>query len=65
MAKECGSAANYHNITHPSLPNYIAATSGLPLSSLQAFLPDCSPAAGCNTAAKSIFGQVKTQCHLA
>lgn len=60
VAKECGSATNYHNITHPSLPNYIAATSGLPLSSIQAFLPDCSPAAGCNTAAKSIFGQVKT-----
>src|SRR5690242_14039987 len=60
VAKECGSATNYHNITHPSLPNYIAATSGLPLSSLPAFLPDCSPAAGCNTAAKSIFGQVKT-----
>ena len=60
VAKECGSATNYHNITHPSLPNYIAATSGLPLSSLPGFLPDCSPAAGCNTAAKSIFGQVKT-----
>jgi len=60
VAKECGSATNYHNITHPSLPNYIAATSGLPLSSIQAFLPDCSPATGCNTAAKSIFGQVKT-----
>ena len=60
VAKECGSVTNYHNITHPSLPNYIAATSGLPLSSIQAFLPDCSPATGCNTAAKSIFGQVKT-----
>ena len=60
VAKECGSATNYHNITHPSLPNYIAATSGLPVSSLPAFLPDCSPAAGCNTTAKSIFGQVKT-----
>ena len=60
VAKECGSATNYHNITHPSLPNYIAATSGLPLSSIRAFLPDCSPAAGCNIAAKSIFGQVKT-----
>jgi hypothetical protein len=60
VAKECGSATNYHNITHPSLPNYIAATSGLPLSSVQAFLPDCSPATGCNTATKSIFGQVKT-----
>ncbi len=60
VARECGSATNYHNITHPSLPNYIAATSGLALSSLPGFLPDCSPAAGCDTSAKSIFGQVKT-----
>src|ERR1700752_3953029 len=29
LAKDCGLAANYHNVTHPSLPNYIAATSGL------------------------------------
>src|SRR5258708_16966385 len=29
LATRCGLAANYHNISHPSLPNYIAATSGL------------------------------------
>ena len=29
----CGLATNYHNIGHPSLPNYIAATSGLGLAS--------------------------------
>ena len=28
VASECGLATNYHNISHPSLPNYIAATSG-------------------------------------
>ncbi len=28
LAAECGLATNYHNISHPSLPNYIAATSG-------------------------------------
>jgi phospholipase C len=28
LAAACGLATNYHNITHPSLPNYIAATSG-------------------------------------
>src|SRR5438046_328727 len=57
LAKECGLATNYHNITHPRLPNYIAATSGLSYSALRNFLPDCSPKAGCNTPANSIFGQ--------
>lgn len=28
LAKQCGLAANYHNITHPSAPEYLAATSG-------------------------------------
>ena len=32
MATECGLATNYHDVTHPSLPNYIAATSGLSYS---------------------------------
>jgi phosphatidylinositol-3-phosphatase len=60
LAKQCGLATNYHNITHPSLPNYIAATSGLPYSALPGFLPDCSPSASCDTSAKSIFGQGET-----
>jgi hypothetical protein len=34
LANECGLATNYHNITHPSLPNYIAATSGLPMTTV-------------------------------
>ena len=57
LAKDCGLATNYHNVTHPSLPNYIAATSGLGYSSIQKFLPDCSPSSSCDTSAKSIFGQ--------
>src|SRR5919109_3419040 len=28
LAARCGLATNYHNITHPSLPNYLAATAG-------------------------------------
>ena len=28
LARKCGLATNYHAITHPSLPNYIAMTSG-------------------------------------
>jgi hypothetical protein len=57
LATECGLATNYHNITHPSLPNYIGATSGLSLSELQPFTADCSPSSTCSTSAPSIFGQ--------
>ncbi len=57
LAKDCGIATNYHNITHPSLANYIAATSGLPLSSLRKFIPDCTPSSSCDTSVKSIFAQ--------
>ena len=60
LAADCGLATNYHNITHPSLPNYIAATSGLKYSQLAAFASDCAPAAGCTTRAPSIFGQGET-----
>src|ERR1700757_4635591 len=27
VAGQCGLATNYHNISHPSLPNYVAGTS--------------------------------------
>jgi len=60
LVKDCGLATNYHNVTHPSLPNYIAATSGLALSAVQGFLPDCSPGGSCQTSARSIFGQGET-----
>src|SRR5580704_4172061 len=60
LAKECGVATNYHNVTHPSLPNYIAATSGLALSAVHGFLPDCGPGGSCQTSARSIFGQGET-----
>jgi hypothetical protein len=60
LAADCGLATNYHNITHPSLPNYVAATSGLKYSQLTAFASDCAPAAGCTTTAPSIFGQGET-----
>jgi phosphatidylinositol-3-phosphatase len=60
LAAECGLAANYHNITHPSLPNYIGATSGLGYSALKKFTPDCNPVAKCSTPARSIFAQGET-----
>ena len=57
LAKACGLATNYHNITHPSLPNYIGATSGLSLSALSRFATDCSPSTTCSTSSKSVFAQ--------
>jgi hypothetical protein len=57
LAAACGLATNYHNVTHPSLPNYLAATSGLTLASLMPFTPDCPPAGDCATDEPSIFAQ--------
>jgi len=57
LANSCGLATNYHNISHPSLPNYMAATSGLALGSLGAFSNDCNPSRRCSTTSTSIFGQ--------
>ncbi|MFL5853005.1 MAG: alkaline phosphatase family protein [Solirubrobacteraceae bacterium] len=58
LAEACGLATNYHNITHPSLPNYIAATSGLGGPELDPFRNDCNPGKTCSTPARSIFAQV-------
>src|SRR3954452_16076908 len=52
-AGDCGLATNYHGITHPSLPNYIAATAGSTLG----IADDCYPA-DCSRAKTSLFGQV-------
>ena len=57
LAADCGLATNYHSITHPSLPNYIGATSGLPPGALGRFHPDCNAVPGCRTNAPSIFSQ--------
>lgn len=48
----CGLATNYHNVTHPSLPNYLAATSGAPQVHI-----DCPPSV-CATDAPSLFAQL-------
>src|SRR5437660_4592425 len=52
LASSCGLATNYHNVTHPSLPNYIAATSG----NTQGITSDCSPGQ-CSVNVASLFGQ--------
>jgi hypothetical protein len=49
----CGLATNYHSLAHPSLPNYVAATSG----STQGIRSDCVPDK-CPLSASSIFEQV-------
>src|SRR5258706_10348368 len=41
-AEACGLATNYQAIAHPSLPNYIAATSGLAGGALGRFSGDCN-----------------------
>src|SRR6266545_6461726 len=46
----CGLATNYHNITHPSLPNYLAATSGHPqVDSDSRRVPARPPRRACST----------------
>lgn len=55
LIDRCALATNYHNITHPSLPNYIAATSGAVQGG--AATTDCDPAT-CPQPQQSIFDQV-------
>jgi len=56
LANECGLATNYTAVAHPSLPNYIAMTSG----STQGITDDGNPASH-PLSAVSIFGQVKSK----
>jgi len=54
LANSCGLATNYHATTHPSLPNYIAATSG----DYWGIADDNAPASH-PLAVPSIYSQVK------
>jgi hypothetical protein len=58
LAASCGLATDYHGTTHPSLPNYLAATSGTAQGSLPAttYL-DCDVSVICDMTVGSIFGQ--------
>ena len=55
-AAGCGLATDYQSLTHPSLPNYLAATSGLSYAS-SPWSSDCQ-ATSCTTAAVNLFDQV-------
>jgi phospholipase C len=60
LAHQCGLATNYHNISHPSLPNYVGMTSGLGFAQLRKFSSDCSPSKRCSTSAPSILGETSS-----
>lgn len=53
LAAQCGLATNYHGVTHPSLPNYIAATGGSTFGISDDSGPSAHP-----IGADSIFGQI-------
>jgi phosphatidylinositol-3-phosphatase len=55
VAKACGSAANMRAETYPSLPNYLAMTSGAVPSAVQG--RDCQPSGTCLADAPTIFDQ--------
>jgi hypothetical protein len=57
LIPSCGLATNYHALAHPSLPNYIAATSGLTGDALRPFADDCDAVGPCRIDAPSIYGQ--------
>jgi hypothetical protein len=63
LENSCGLATNYHNITHPSLPEYIAATTGASFAQLTgppaSFETDCSPSTTCKWSGNNIFNQVQ------
>ena len=56
LSSQCGLATNYHNVSHPSQPNYIAMTSGRPLAALPT--TDCSTF--CAVSGASIFTQTSS-----
>jgi phosphatidylinositol-3-phosphatase len=53
LASHCGLATDYHAITHPSLPNYLAATGGSTFG-----ITDDNPPSSHPLGAASIFSQV-------
>lgn len=53
LAKQCGLASNYFGITHPSLPNYLAATGGSTFGVTDDNEPSAHP-----IAAPSLFSQL-------
>ena len=61
VINQCGLATNYHNVTHPSLPNYIAATTGAAYAQLAPFVSDCTPSVSCEWNGNNIFHQLQAK----
>jgi len=64
LAQSCGIATDYHGIQFPSLPNYIALTSGQVPPSIAGDGVrgrDCLPSPSCDSADPSIFTQIAQQ----
>jgi hypothetical protein len=64
LAQSCGIATDYHGIQFPSLPNYIALTSGQVPPSIAgdgAHGSDCLPSPSCESTDPSIFTQIGQQ----
>ncbi len=53
LAQQFGRATTWSDVSHPSLPNYLAIFGGSKFDNPQ----DCSPAAGCTYPGPSVFGQ--------
>jgi phospholipase C len=53
LARSCGLATNYYAVTHPSLPNYLAATGGSTFGVVDDAEPSAHP-----LSASSIFSQI-------
>lgn len=53
---QCGLATNYNALTHPSLPNYLSATSGVSYATTP-WTNDCAPTS-CTTGNLNIYKQV-------
>ena len=62
LASQCGVATNYHNVSHPSLPNYIAMTSGrsgaqLPATDCPTFCPVSGPSIFSETSSWGVYAE--------
>ncbi|MHB2024485.1 MAG: alkaline phosphatase family protein [Mycobacteriales bacterium] len=53
LGRDCGLATNYHGVTHPSLPNYLAAATGRSPGPIG----DCQPVA-CPQSGQTLFAQL-------
>jgi acid phosphatase len=53
---QCALASNYSDLGHPSLPNYLSATSGLSFNSTP-WTNDCSPGGSCLSGADNVYHQ--------